>query len=89
MVLELIDFYADWCAPCKIMEPVLEELEKEYSGKVGFKKINVDQNQDESSKFGIMSIPTYVFVKEGKEIDRVIGASSRDNLKSKIDLNLS
>ena len=89
MVLELIDFYADWCAPCKVMEPVLEELEKEYSGKVGFKKINVDQNQDESSKFGIMSIPTYVFVKEGKEIDRVIGAASKDNLKSKIDLNLS
>lgn len=77
---KLLDFWAVWCSPCKIMEPVLEELEKELQGKVEIEKINVDEKPDEAAKYGVMSIPTYVILKEGKEVGRRIGVTSKQEL---------
>lgn len=68
----LVDFYADWCGPCKMAEPVLEELSKVNEGKVLFLKVNVDQNQV-SGKYGVMSIPTTILFKDGKEVERQVG----------------
>ncbi|MCR4324637.1 MAG: thioredoxin [Candidatus Curtissbacteria bacterium] len=79
-MVKLLDFWAEWCGPCKFMEPVLEELERELSGKVEVEKINVDENQDITIKYGVMSIPTYVVEKDGREIERIVGATSKENL---------
>lgn len=79
-MIKLLDFWAEWCGPCKIMEPVLEELEKELAGKVEIEKINVDEKPDEASKYGVMSIPTYIVLKDGKEVDRRIGVTSKQEL---------
>lgn len=78
-MLKIIDFWAVWCGPCKFMEPIIEELEKELGGKVEIEKINVDENQEMTAKYGVMSIPTYVFLKDGKEVDRIIGATQKEN----------
>lgn len=84
-MLKLIDFYADWCAPCKIMAPIISEIEKEFAGKVEVVKINVDAEVDTASKYNVLSIPTYVFEKSGKEIDRLIGARSKSELSQLIN----
>lgn len=78
--VKLLDFWAAWCGPCKIMEPVLEELEKELKGKVEIEKINVDENPGKASEYGVMSIPTYVIEKDGKEVGRRIGVTSKAEL---------
>ncbi len=78
-MIKVLDFWAKWCSPCKFMEPIIEELEKELAGKVEFEKINVDENQDITTKYNVMSIPTYVFEKDGQEVDRIIGATQKDN----------
>ena len=88
-MVELIDFYADWCGPCAAMKPVIEEIEKEMPGKVKITKVDVDQKQEEASKYGVMSIPTYVILKDGKEVDRFIGATSKENVISKINAHVS
>jgi thioredoxin 1 len=80
-MIELLDFYADWCPPCKITSPIIDELKKEYEGRVGIKKINVDQNPDEAAKFGVMGIPTFVLLKDGNEADRKTGAMSKEAFK--------
>ncbi|OGD98906.1 hypothetical protein A3A49_01750 [Candidatus Curtissbacteria bacterium RIFCSPLOWO2_01_FULL_38_11b] len=67
------------CGPCKFMEPLIEELEKEFKGKVDFEKINVDENQELTAKHGVMSIPTYIFLKDDKEVERIIGATQKEN----------
>jgi thioredoxin 1 len=81
----LVDFYADWCGPCKIIEPVVEQLSKEYAGKVKFVKIDTDANQELAMQFGIMSIPTVMFFSKGKVEDIVVGAVPASVLKSKLD----
>ena len=68
------------CGPCKVMAPVLEELEKELNGKVEIEKINVDENQAKASKYGVMSIPTYIVLRDGKEVGRKIGVTSKADL---------
>ena len=88
-MVELLDFYADWCGPCVVMKPVLEELEKEMADTVKITKIDVDQKQEEASKYGVMSIPTYVILKDGKEVDRFIGATSKQNVVSKLNTHVS
>lgn len=79
-MVKLLDFWAVWCGPCKIMEPVLEELQKELKGKVEIEKINVDENPQKASEYGVMSIPTYVVLKNGKEVARKIGVTAKQEL---------
>ena len=81
----VVDFYADWCGPCKAMAPVFEQLSKEYDGKVKFVKVDTDDNQELASQFGIMSIPTMMFFSKGKVEDIVVGAVPSTVLKSKLD----
>lgn len=73
----LVDFWASWCGPCKLAEPVLEQLSEEYKDKVVITKLNVDENPKMTEKFGIMSIPTTVLFKDGKEIGRQIGFAGK------------
>ena len=87
-MVQFIDFYADWCGPCITMKPAIEELEKEFAGKLEFKKVNVDENQEEAEKLGVMSIPTFILINDGKELDRTVGVTSKENLKSKITQHL-
>lgn len=80
----LIDFWAAWCGPCKIQEPVLEQLSEELDGKVSFKKMNVDENTT-PSQFKIMSIPTLMIKKDGEVVETLVGVTTADNLKSVLD----
>lgn len=79
-----LDFWAEWCGPCKITTPIVEELEKEFPD-VEFQKINVDEDPAKSSQFGIMSIPTFVVLKDGKETGRKIGAMPKSELKKLLE----
>jgi len=83
-MVKLLDFWALWCGPCKFMEPIMDELEKELAGKVQIEKINVDENQELTAKHGVMSIPTYIIMKDDKEVERFIGATSKENIKNAI-----
>lgn len=76
----LVDFYADWCGPCKIMAPVVEELAGELQGKAKVGKINVDENQSLSIEYNVMSIPTIIIFKEGKEVKRFVGVRDKKEL---------
>ena len=78
----IIDCYADWCAPCKIVEPIIEESAKNFSGKIVFGKLNVDENRGIATRFNIMSIPTLLIFKDGRLMKRVIGALPKDKLIS-------
>jgi thioredoxin 1 len=78
-MIKVLDFWATWCGPCKFMEPIIEEIEKEQAGKVQFEKINVDEHQDIAAKHQVMSIPTYIITKDNKEQERIIGATPKDN----------
>lgn len=76
----LVDFYADWCGPCKMMAPVVDQLSEEYQGKLKVGKLNVDQNEELAVKYGVMTIPTLIFIKDGKEVQRVIGVQDKKKL---------
>ena|SRR5579871_5882094 len=81
----LVDFWAEWCGPCKMVSPIVEELAKEYDGKLKVGKLNVDENQQASGQYGIMSIPSLLFFKQGKVVKTVIGAQGKEALKKAID----
>lgn len=85
----MVDFWAEWCGPCKMIAPVIEELAQEYNGRLKVCKLNTDNNPDISSKFQIMGIPSLLFFKDGEVIDKVVGAASKKQFKEKIDLVLS
>ena len=82
--LLLVDFWASWCGPCKVVLPIIEQLAQEYTGKVVFAKINVDENPILSKKFGIQSIPTMILFKYGEVIDIIIGALPKGQIESKL-----
>ena len=80
----LVDFWAEWCVPCRIVSPIVEELATEYGGKLKVGKLNVDENHI-ASHYGVMSIPSLLIFKEGKVVKTMIGAQSKDNFKREID----
>ncbi len=80
----VVDLWAPWCGPCRMVTPIIENLAKEYVGKIVFGKLNVDENPDTSRKFGIMSIPTIMIFKNGKPVDKVIGALPKEVLEQRI-----
>ncbi len=85
----LIDFWAEWCGPCKMIAPVVEELAKEYDGKLKVGKVDVDSNQQVSMQFGIRSIPTLLIFKQGKVVDQLVGAVPKRMLVEKITKHLN
>ena len=86
--LTVVDFWAEWCGPCRAIGPVIEELSKEYAGKVNVGKLNVDNNPEVSMNYGITSIPAILFIKGGKVVDKQIGAVPKSILEKKIQANL-
>ena len=84
----LVDFWAPWCGPCKMVAPIVEEIASEYEGKLKVGKLNTDDNQQVPTKFGIMSIPTLMLFKNGQVVERIVGAQPKDALTSKIDAAL-
>jgi|YelNatPaOPRAMG01_1025707.scaffolds.fasta_scaffold02171_7 thioredoxin 1 len=86
--LVLVDFYADWCMPCRMMAPVVEELAKELAGKVLVGKINVDENPATADRFQVFSIPTLVIIKSGREVDRIIGFIPKSQVEARIKRHL-
>jgi thioredoxin 1 len=85
----LVDFWAPWCGPCRIVSPIIEQLAREYSGKVAFGKVNVDENQMISASFGIQSIPTMMVFKNGKAVDVMVGALPKAQIEMKLKQQLS
>jgi thioredoxin 1 len=84
----LVDFWAEWCGPCRMVGPVVEELAKEYEGKAVIGKLNVDQNPNVPTQFGIRNIPTLLFFKGGKMVDKQVGAVPKSALAAKLDAQL-
>ncbi len=84
----LVDFWAEWCGPCKMIGPIVDELANEYDGKAVIGKINVDSNPNISAKFGVRSIPTLLLLKDGEIVDKHVGASPKSVLEEKINNQL-
>ena len=81
----LVDFWAPWCGPCSIVGPTLDKLSSEYSGKLKFTKINVDDNQEVAVQFDVRGIPCIVILRNGKEMERIVGAYAEEELRKRID----
>ncbi len=84
----LVDFWAAWCGPCKMIAPLIDELAKEYKGKMKIGKVDVDTNPKIATDYGVMSIPTIIFFKKGKVMNQLVGAASKLELKRKVEENL-
>lgn len=82
----LVDFFATWCGPCTMMAPSIDELAQEYEGRVKIGKLDVDENPQSASQYGVQSIPTLIIFKNGKEVDRMVGVKSKDVLAEKLDV---
>ena len=85
----LVDFYANWCGPCRMMMPVVEEMSKRYDGRVKVGKVNVDEEPELAEQFRVMSIPSFFFIKNGKVVNASIGGMSKDAMIDKIDAMLA
>jgi thioredoxin 1 len=82
--IAFVDFFAEWCMPCVMMAPIIDELHEKFHGKIRFGKVNVDDNKEIAQKFNIMSIPNMIVFKDGKKIEQFIGAISQDELEAKL-----
>jgi len=87
--LVLVDFWAVWCGPCRMVAPIVDEISKEYTGKLKVLKLNTDENPDVAGKYRIMGIPTLMFFKNGQTVDQVVGAVPKSQLKTKVDTLLT
>jgi thioredoxin 1 len=85
----LVDFWAPWCGPCRMVSPIIEQLSREYSGKVAFGKVNVDENQRIAASFGIQSIPTLMIFRNGKAVDVIVGALPKAQIEMKLKQQIS
>lgn len=83
--LVMIDFWAVWCGPCRMIAPTVEEIAKDYTGKLKVCKLNTDENPDIASRYKIMGIPTLMFFKDGQKVDQIVGAIPKPQLKAKVD----
>lgn len=83
--LVLVDFWAQWCGPCKMLGPVIEELAEDYDGKAVVGKVDIDEYQELAAKYGVMSIPTVVLFRDGKEVDRLVGLQPKQKIAQMID----
>ncbi len=84
----VVDFWAEWCGPCRIVSPIIEELAKEFAGKVAFGKLNVDDAREIALQFGISAIPTLIFFKRGKAVSAIVGAYPKSEIKRWIEKNI-
>jgi len=84
----LVDFYADWCMPCVMMAPVMEELSKKFKGKIKFGKVNIEDNQELAQKFNVSSIPNFILFKDGKQADQFVGSRSIEDFEEKLKKHL-
>jgi thioredoxin 1 len=84
----IVDFWAEWCMPCKIMAPVMEELARDYAEKAVFAKLNVDENLEVASRYNVMSIPLFIIFKQGRPVERIVGAVGRGSLEEALKRQL-
>jgi len=85
----VVDFWAPWCGPCRVVTPIIDELAQEFAGKIKIGKINVDENSQTASQYGVMSIPSIVFFKNGIPVKTMVGAQSKENYKQEIETLLA
>lgn len=85
----LVDFYADWCGPCKMMMPTVEKIAKEYEGRVKVGKVNSDEQQELAQAFRVMSIPNFFIIKDGKVVDQFVGTIAKHDLEKRLDAQLA
>lgn len=87
--LVLVDFWAVWCGPCRMVAPIVDEISKEYEGKLKVVKLNSDENPDVAGKYRVMGIPTLLFFRAGQPVDQIVGAAPKAQLKTRVDMLLA